>query len=209
MKLPSNLANSSKWTFAGPMGPTVPERLLSHSLLGVDGGAMFLSRMDAWVGDADSLEGAIVSDHIFQFPAEKSQSDLALAMSLLTRESDLELHFWGFLGGRKDHEFLNIGETLQFLESRPQSSASFYNEKGQEVIKCLSQGEWKLSQLGLFSLASLRNIKIRLTGSCKYSLPNWSELPPLNSLGLSNESTGECQLSTQGPVIVFIQGAPT
>ncbi len=206
MKLPSNLANSSKWTLSGPMGPIVPQRLLSHSLLGVDGGARFLSRMDVWVGDADSHEGPIVSDHVFKFPPEKSQSDLALAFSFLSCQSELETHLWGFLGGRKDHEYLNIGATLNFLEGKTQSSATFYNGLGKAIIKCLSQGEWSLPQLGLFSLASLRNIKIKLTGSCKYQLPEWTELTSLSSLGLSNVSNGDCQLSTQGPVILFTQG---
>ena len=140
MKLPASLTNCREWTLVGPMGPKVPQNLLTHSLLCVDGGAHFCSKMDIWVGDGDSYKDSVKCDNIFQFPSQKSVSDFALALTLFETSGPIILHCWGFLGGRMDHELLNLGAILNFLEKSPGSEVFFYQKNGKMELKCLGNG---------------------------------------------------------------------
>ncbi len=203
MKLPISLSNSKEWTLAGPMGPVVPEGLLAHNILCVDGGARFCSRMDVWIGDGDSHVGSVNCENIYQFSPHKSQSDLALALTLLKDISSLTLHCWGFLGGRKDHELINLGEMLTFLEGKPQASAVFYDEKGRISLRILGAGAWTFQHSGLFSLASLKNVRVKILGQVEYPLKEETELSPLSSLGLSNRALGAFEVINDGPVMVI------
>jgi thiamine pyrophosphokinase len=203
MKLPVSLAHSKEWTLVGPMGPQVPEGLVTHSLLSVDGGARFTSHMDIWIGDGDSYTENVNCQNIFRFPPQKSHSDFSLALSLFTTLDSLVLHCWGFLGGRKDHEIFNFGEVLRFLETSPNTEVYFYESNGKVAAKCFGRGEWSLNYQGTFSLACIKSVKIKLSGACEYSLENETELGPLSSLGLSNSASGVFTLVNQGPIIIF------
>lgn len=203
MKLPISLANSKEWTITGPMGPEMPEGLVAHPILCVDGGARFCKRMDIWIGDGDSNKINLNCENIYQFSPHKSQSDLALALALFEDSSKLTLHCWGFLGGRRDHELLNLGEMLTFLEAKPQSVAIFYDQNKKIAIKALGAGAWKLNHQGLFSLASLKNVKVKMTGECAYEIKEMTELAPLSSFGLSNLGQGDFELINEGPVMVL------
>lgn len=207
MKLPSHLENVQEWTLVGPMGPDVPGDLVAHSLLAVDGGARFCSRMDVWVGDGDSHLNSINCPNKYQFSPHKSQSDLALALLLLKSSSPLTLHAWGFLGGRRDHELLNLGECLHFLEHHPRSQINFYEGNGRLAVKCLAAGSWNFHRKGIFSLASMKEVILKLTGACQYPIPSEITLSPFSSLGLSNMGQGDIHLLTQGPVMVFFSEA--
>lgn len=203
MQLPASLANSNEWTLVGPMGPEIPQKLLTHSVLGVDGGAHFCSRMDIWVGDGDSYKNIVKCDHIFHFPPHKSVSDFALALSFFETSSPVILHCWGFLGGRMDHEMLNCGVVLNFLENSPGSQVYFYQQNGKIAVKCVGNGKWTFDYLGTFTLACIKPAKVRLLGSCLYPLVDETELLPLSSLGLSNMAEGQFTLFNQGPVMIF------
>ncbi|MBA2404844.1 MAG: hypothetical protein H0V66_08740 [Bdellovibrionales bacterium] len=206
MKLPVSLENSKIWSLVGPMGPALPEKLLAHSVLGVDGGARFCSRMDLWVGDGDSYLETVKCENIYRFPADKATSDLALALTFFKTSDSVVLHCWGFLGGRKDHEILNFGEVLHFLDNTPRSEVHFYQTDGQLALKCLASGVWNFEHQGTFSLASIKNIKIKIEGACLYPLTSETELPPLSSLGLSNVAKGKFTLTNNGPVMIFFPG---
>lgn len=203
MKLPVSLAHSKEWTLIGPMGPEVPKRLLAHSRLCVDGGARFCSKMDIWIGDGDSHGESVNCQNIYQYPPQKSSSDFALALTFFKASHAVVLHCWGFLGGRKDHEMINLGEVLRFLEHSPGSEVYFYQEDGKVAVKCLGKGEWFINYQGTFSLACIKNVKIKLHGACRYQLEHETELEPLSSLGLSNFAEGEFKLINQGPVMMF------
>lgn len=207
MKLPISLANSKEWTITGPMGPEMPEGLVAHPILCVDGGARFCKRMDIWVGDGDSNQINLNCENIFKFSPHKSQSDLALALTLFNESSQLTLHCWGFLGGRKDHELINLGEMLTFLETKPQTEALFYDQNKKIVIKALGPGAWKFNLQGVFSLASLKNVRVKMTGNCAYEIKEMTELKPLSSFGLSNFGKGEFELINEGPVMMIFPEA--
>ena len=203
MKLPVSLAHSKEWTLVGPMGPLVPEGLVTHSILCVDGGARFCSRMDIWIGDGDSYNETVNCQNIFRFDPKKSHSDFALALSLFAALDSLVLHCWGFLGGRKDHEMFNFGEVLRFLESSPGTEVYFYESNGKVAAKCLGRGKWDLNYHGTFSVACIKSVKIKLLGACQYLLETETELGPLSTLGLSNSASGEFTLVNQGPILIF------
>lgn len=206
MKLPVSLAASKEWTLIGPMGPKVPESLLANTLLCVDGGARFCTKMDIWVGDGDSHQEDVECPNIFRYPPQKAISDFALALSFFESTHSMILHCWGFLGGRKDHEMINLGEVLRFLEKSPGTEVHFYQMDGEIAVKCLGKGEWFINYQGTFSLACIRNVKIKLHGECQYRLEHETEVEPLSSLGLSNFATGEFTLVNQGPIMLFFQG---
>jgi thiamine pyrophosphokinase len=188
------------------MGPEMPETLLAHSVLAVDGGADFCQKMDVWVGDRDSVNKSLDCPHIYEFPPKKSHSDLALALKLIAHHSQVTIHLWGFLGGRKDHELLNFGEILSFLSNKQQSEALFYHSDGSIGMKCLSQGNWDLDYQGIFSLVSPKDVRISLTGLCQYNISESTILPAFSSLGLSNVGEGQFHLQNLGPIIIYFIG---
>lgn len=203
MKLPSPLRESLEWTFIGPMGPEVPTSLLAHSLLGVDGGAAWSSRLDVWVGDADSYLHKVTCPHIFKHPTSKAISDLGLAFELLKAEGPYKLHMWGLLGGRKDHELFNLGESLAFLERHQESQILYYDEAGRVMFHLLGAGEWKFLHQGLFSLGSIDKVSLKMLGDCEYPILRETKLAPLSSMGLSNKGFGEISILNEGPIFLF------
>ena len=203
MKLPVSLTHLKEWTFVGPMGPNLPTSMGHQAILAVDGGAAFCHRMDIWIGDGDSHLESIDCKNIYQFPPQKSQSDLALALTFFHQSKPVILNFWGFLGGRRDHELLNFGEVLHFLETSPGSEVIFYEQNTRVAMKCLGSGHWPLNYQGTFSLISLKNTKVTLSGACLYPLDQETELSALSSLGLSNEAHGEFTLTNNGPVMII------
>ncbi len=204
MKLPPDLVNKREWTLLGPMGPELSPALRSFPLLGVDGGANFCEKMDLWIGDGDSIEKKVNASYQFPFPSKKSLSDLALAFSLFESSELFTLHCWGFLGGRRDHELLNFGEALRFLEQKPQSEILFYGPRsGRISVKCVGAGDWNQQHQGLFSVASLNTTRVKILGSCEYPLQEMTDLPALSSLGLSNSASGNFQVLNEGPVMII------
>lgn len=207
MVLPSSLSHSSEWVILGPMGPHLPQKFHSLPVLAVDGGAKFHEGALVWVGDADSYEDDIRAPHIFRHRPEKDHSDLALSLSLFVEPRHYKFHFWGFLGGRKDHELMNLGESMKFLENNPESQILLYDDSGKVVIHALGAGIWKFTHVGPFSLGTLKKTTVRMTGSCQYQILNRETLEPLSSFGLSNEASGEIQIEADGAVfVIFPEG---
>jgi thiamine pyrophosphokinase len=203
MTLPSTLINKTEWTFVGPMGPQLPDFLKTHPIIAVDGGAHHSAHTDVWVGDADSYTKEIKQGLIFRHPAQKDQSDLALALSLFQEPAHYKFHFWGFLGGRKDHELFNLGEALSFLEHHQECQILFYDGEGKIHFHLVGNGHWKFTHMGLFSLGTLKKTSIKLKGECHYPILHSTVLNPLSSLGLSNVGKGEMTLENEGPVFIY------
>jgi thiamine pyrophosphokinase len=203
MNLPTAYLTHTEWTLIGPMGPQLPEWLSTHPRIGVDGGAHFSSNLDLWVGDADSFTSKVSAKHCFQYPKEKSSSDLALAFKLFSSTLPYRLHLWGFLGGREDHQLFNLGEAFTFLQGHPGAEILLYGPNAEITFHILSQGSWSFDHQGTFSLGALKEVEVGLSGECKYPINFPSMLPPLSSLGLSNEASGTVKLETSGPVFIY------
>lgn len=203
MKLPIEFVNTQEWTLVGPMGPKLADFLANNPILCVDGGADFTLHMDIWVGDGDSAINVFEASSIFKFAPQKSESDLALALSLLSESSPRTLHLWGFVGGRKDHELLNLGEVMHYLENKTNSEVIFYDGSQRPVYRLLAPGDWVFAHTGLFSVTSITDVKLKILGQVSYPLKDFTDLRPLSSLGLSNSAQGEVQIINQGPVMVI------
>ena len=203
MILPSTHKNKTEWIFVGPLGPELPESLLIHPTLAVDGGGAFITKPDIWVGDADSLQVEIDCPYKFKHPTQKSQSDLALALSLFSEHLLYKFHFWGFIGERRDHELFNLGEAHAFLEEHPEAHIIFYDQKGKEVFHFMGAGFWKFHHVGLFSLGTLKTAAVKLVGDCEYPIPRFRNVLPLSSVGLSNIGKGDVRIEADGPFFVY------
>lgn len=203
MYLPRHLQDKNEWVFVGPMGPNLPTSFSTLPSVGVDGGAAFLSPLTIWVGDHDSLEGEHEALHNYPLPKNKDKSDLAAALDLFIEGHHYKFHFWGFLGGRRDHELFNIGEVLNFLERHDECEVLFYNEEGKVMFHLLSTGHWKFHHVGIFSLGTLKKTQVKLTGQCQYPIPRTKIIFPLTSFGLSNIGEGDIVIETDGPLFLY------
>ncbi len=203
MNLPSTLKDKNQWVFLGPMGPKLPSSLMNYPLICVDGGAHFSKSMDIWIGDGDSFEKTIETDHIFKFSVDKDLSDLALAFNLFKTPLRYEFHLWGFLGGRRDHELFNLGEAFRFLETNQQGQIRFYDQNGKVTYFMVGAGQWTFSHQGLFSLGTLKETAVTMIGKCRYPITTSQVLLPLTSQGLSNLGDGEIILENEGPVFIY------
>jgi thiamine pyrophosphokinase len=203
MNLPSHLKQNTQWVFLGPMGPSLMAPLQNYPLLCLDGGAHFTNKMDLWVGDGDSFTKEVKAEHKFKHSPEKDQSDLALALSLFQDKRPYLFHFWGLLGGRRDHEMFNLGESLSFLEDHTNTTILFYGENGKIFFELKGQGDWDLDHHGPYSLGTLTKGEILLSGKCRYQISHDLTLTPLSSQGLSNIGLGEMNLKNSHPLFLY------
>jgi thiamine pyrophosphokinase len=158
------------------------------------------------VGDSDSLKKIPENTVVFKLPEEKDSSDFSCALKLLDQQISYSLHLWGLSGGRRDHELFVWGEILAFLELHPESKCILYGPTGEVETHFLGSGHWKFQHKGLFSLGSLRKIRVKLTGDVKYPIDAESWLPALSSWGLSNMGTGLIILENEGPAFIHYPG---
>ncbi len=203
MALPADLKGSVDWTIVGPLGPRVPEFLLSYSRLGVDGGADFCDELDLWVGDSDSCAELPACRHLVRHSPEKDLSDLALALALFTEDAAYRFHLWGFLGGRRDHELFNLGEVHRFLKGKARAEVSIYDGRGELRFRFFGSGRRTFTHRGTFSLGTLEATPVTLEGQCRYHIPEGTVLSPLSSFGLSNAASGTFEVRCQGPCFIY------
>lgn len=186
--------NSSTLTLVGPLLKTKSQ--FSEPVIFIDGGANY-KRNDSLgisVGDGDSFDGVL--NEIL--PQEKDYSDLSYVLNNCTNKYDT-VKLYGFLGGRRDHELINFGEVINFLNRQSiKSKVEFDNE-----VTILSSGEWHIEVQGVFSLLSFVPQHISIVGACKYQLTN-AELKPMSSHGLSNIGNGLIEIKCDSPIMVCV-----
>lgn len=180
-------------TLIGPFydGP-VPT---NEPVIFVDGGTKYRKdRLGFALGDGDSFAGGLD----LQLEARKDFSDLSFALNHLPSEYRcIELN--GFLGGRRDHEWLNLGEAHRFLKTRTQPTEIYFDSQ----VRAFSMGDWEFSFHGLFTVLCFEDTLVHLTGECEYTIDPSEILKALSSHGLSNQGSGKIQLATNGPVFVL------
>ncbi|MAX67391.1 MAG: hypothetical protein QF441_08690 [Bacteriovoracaceae bacterium] len=186
--------NQEKINLVGPMPFSLPVNKLKEPVIYIDGGARFqIDKTGFSCGDQDSFKGKSLNQKL---DPNKDFSDLAFVLKYCKDFS--QLHLFGFLGGRKDHELFNLGEVYHFLKNKEKSTVSFENK-----IKLFSAGEWDIELDGLFSLVVFEKTFIELTGQCQYLIEG-KEVHPLSSFGLSNQAYGQIRISTDRPFTLFI-----
>ncbi len=184
----------------GPLASTFPEEWGHLPIIGVDGGASLAepSRFDFTLGDGDSLIHKIELDQ--HFSPKKSQSDLALALSILP-PGPWKLHLLGFGGGRLDHQMMNLGELSHWLT---QSGGNLYLVLSEdERLLGFAPGKFQIEIRGLFSLFSAHESRFSIAGDCHYPLEE-SIIAPLSSQLLSNFGEGLVSISSTRPFFCYL-----
>ena len=152
------------------------------------------------IGDGDSWSG----DLDIRLDQQKDYSDLAFALSSLPRNTRL-IHLSGFLGGRRDHELINLGEVYGFLQSRGHPTTARFDA---EIIG-YSPGAWEFDHDGVFSIASFEETHVSINGDCSYPLIEPTRVTPMSSLCLSNEAKGTILITCTESVFVFLGDHPS
>jgi len=166
----------------------------------VDGGATHAhGRAGLSVGDGDSCPEKLD----VQLPQDKDVSDLGFVLQSLP-QTVTNLLTVGFLGGRRDHEWLNMGEFHRFLTTRQQSRIDIDVGNGNgNGGRFFSAGRFSMDIHGTFSLLCLQPAQIQLTGSCRFPLLTATRIEHLSSHGLSNQGFGNIDLETDRPVLCW------
>ena len=190
-------------TLVGPLLTKLPEKL-NQPFLYVDRGTHFRESLrklaikgyyDISVGDGDS---SILPLDI-NLPKDKDYSDLKFALDLLPNNIK-RVNLWGFLGGRRDHELLNFGAIHNcLLKSLPDTLFSF-----EDTVFGKNKGILKIEVKGTFSLVLFQKTEVKIEGKCQYKLPNFREILPLSSHGLSNVGDGEVIIEARAPFFLFL-----
>ncbi len=191
-----SLRRKEELTIVGPLYSG--ESKFSEPVIFVDGGANFRTgNIGVSVGDGDSFSGEL--DYVL--PQEKDYSDLAFVLNSLPPSIET-INLQGFLGNRRDHELFNLGEAHRALQIEKGRREIFFDNE----IVGFSKGQWEFSHTGTFSVFVFSETRLRLTGDCKYQIPEIGEIGVLSSLGLSNIAKGLVQMECEGPVFVFMNG---
>ncbi len=197
------LATVEEVTLIGPLLVKPPEKF-NQPFIYVDRGTHFRESFrklgvkgycDISVGDGDSS----VLPLDINLPKDKDYSDLKFALDLLP-SSIKRVNLWGFLGGRRDHEILNLGEINNCLvKSFPDTLFSF-----EDKVIGKNKGILKINIKGTFSLVLFQKAEVKIEGKCQYKLPNFKEFLPLSSHGLSNFGDGEVIIEAKAPFFLFL-----
>jgi len=196
------LKNCPEVTLVGPLLEAVPENI-DHPFIFIDRGVIFREKFrqegketywDFSVGDGDSAPHALD----LTLNPEKDFSDLSFALSLLPPNLK-KLNLWGFLGGRRDHELINLGEVNSALLKNISNALVSFDQK---ILA--KNGSLELNILGTFSLVVLCETEVKIEGECKYPLEEFTVLRSLSSHGLSNEGRGIVKINSKGPYFIFL-----
>lgn len=186
-------ADSNTIELVGPMH--IADVTFNEPTIFVDGGTKFRRGLEGLaVGDGDSYIEPL--DEYLN--PHKDYSDLAYVLaSLPAHFHKVQLH--GFLGGRRDHELANLGETSAFLKHRHHATRIQFDQ----ALCGFSAGDWQLEIHESFSLLSLEDANITLEGACEYPLKQLTKIEPFCSHGLSNSGSGGVILKTDAPVFII------
>jgi thiamine pyrophosphokinase len=145
------------------------------------------------IGDGDSSQFSM--DMLL--PKAKSYSDLSYVFKNIPPHFT-DIRAYGFLGDRRDHEIMNLGEAHHFLKNRERCMIRFDHE-----IWAFSAGEWSLYIDGVFSFVNLEACDVRIEGLCEYQIKEDKKVLPLTSLGLSNTGRGKVIFSSSLPFLIY------
>lgn len=178
-------------------------------LVGVDKGCLYLAlkniEMDVGIGDFDSIaddELEIIKKHcgkLLKLNPIKDDTDMEHALKYVEELGYKEIEVYGCLGGRQDHNLLNI--KLLYLSSL---NITLFDEKNK--MFCLDEGkhvvyknEYKYLSLFVFEKA---NVKLE---ECYYNLDN-IDLDINDNYTTSNEILDKfCTLTINKGRVLIIQ----
>ena len=190
------------------VGPVMVAPLLAGDLarlgladvaqVAVDGGIEYALKPVLWAGDGDSSpSGTPVA-----FKGSQDETDLRFCLNGVQKWAWRELHLFGFLGGRRDHELANFGEIHAELKSRANfTSATFYDDKLEAAVRFFRSGMHRVNISGVFSLLALEPAVADISGDCDYAASG-AALPLLSGRGISNNGRGIVDITCTAPFMV-------
>jgi len=171
--------------------------------IAADGG---LRHLQAWgvranflVGDMDSLQGELPNMPHQQYPAEKDETDLALALEKGLQRGYEHIVLTGCTGGRADHTFAN----LQLLVHAAKRGAQAEMLDETHIVTAIAgPGEIKLQGCGTVSVFAYgeRAEGVTITGM-KYNLAG-ETLHGDHPRGISNELDGEGTIAVSSGILL-------
>lgn len=192
-----DIQNDSEIVFIGPyfQDKAIPK---NTSRIYIDAGATLRESSDFTghslsLGDGDSYAG-ILDVTLNQ---EKDYSDLSYAFSILPPKISTVILI-GFLGGRRDHEYINLGAANSFIQA-PNKNVFFDNG-----LSAHSMGTRKLDIQGTFSIFCFEDSEIKISGKAKYQCLEWDNISLLSSKYLSNIGDGEVQIELKTAFFIDI-----
>ena len=200
------------------VGPILDQWMDSHSLesppwssfpqIAVDGGLKYAHCPIFWTGDGDSIQPLDHQRSAVPHLKKTSmdETDLRFTLNYIKNWDWQQLHFLGFLGQRKDHEWSNLGEVCQEMKSRKKfSQATFYDQKLEPQVYLFQSGIHELEVNGLFSVLSFENNWVSISGSCEYQMAH-QELTAFSGRGISNVGHGMVCIQSTSPLMVVRVG---
>lgn len=155
------------------------------------------------VGDGDSNQNSKLD--ILLNP-KKDFSDLDFVINAISKEkSVLNVSALGFCAcyskskkeARFDHLFFNLGSFSRLCHKL------LITISLDERFLFLPKGKHNLDFCGTFSLISLKNQKIKITGNVEYKINKWKNVTQLSSLGLSNIAYGKVFIESLHGIIIY------
>jgi len=202
-KFDDYFSGAQEMTLVGPtFEPTELERFShkAHDIIFIDGGShykqSFKSNKSLSIGDGDSFDGVLD----ILAPTHKDRSDLSLALDFIPGTCT-KIHLYGLLGRRSDHELAVLGELYFFIKKRP-SLTKVHCYHSHKSWLMLPKGHHSLKNIGHFSLFTLDDQNISLTGDLTYQATN-APFKALSSFGLSNSSRGAFEVTSEAPVVII------
>lgn len=163
----------------------------------VDGGLNHKLNLKGRVTSIGDNDSNLTNRHLtYPLNKDKDFSDLSGALALSASHNQINLY--GFLNGRKDHEFANLLEAISILKT-----ATLLNFENQIIVS--NKEEMQFTHHGDFSLFCFQESKISIYGEVIYKLDK-QKLRPFSSHGLSNNSSGEFKLINydKNAIIIFL-----
>ncbi len=155
--------------------------------------APLLTKKSQSIGDGDSSH-----QRMSILKTDQNLSDLSYCLNFLSKQKNVATFmFVGFLGGRIDHQFFNLGEISRFVKK------NIGQVLLEDRIEFLPKGKMTVEIQGLFSLGSFEDARIKIDGACLYKSRKWLSLPVLSSRGLSNVGSGKIDIESTSPLAIF------
>lgn len=181
--------------------------------IGVDAGVLSIIKNgitpDFSIGDFDSVAedefAKIKGLNILEFPSEKDESDLELALNWAISKYDNPITVFGATGGRLDHELVNIMLLTRISKMREVWIKDIKNE-----MTVLLPGEHQFQKnehkyISLISIdASMESVTL---SGLKYPLNN-AVITRDSSVGLSNEFVEtRCNISFKEGICLVVRSS--
>ncbi|EPZ49266.1 thiamin pyrophosphokinase, catalytic domain protein [Bacteriovorax sp. BAL6_X] len=198
------LKKTNKITIIGPMALTLPY-IIDSPIIYVDGGLNHRPNDDhayLSIGDDDSNQTSDSLD--IKLEVNKDYSDLTFALTLIPNNIT-EINLFGFLGGRLDHQMIALGSIHHFLKVRKLQTKCNFEKK----LLVSSSGDFSFTHNGLFSLISLEEQDLKISGACDFPLSSEKKVRALSCLTLSNKASGEVLITSTLPIFIYLLDSET